>query len=66
MTNELPADQIVPALSGELGDEVQFRSVVQMVTQHVDVVMGRIKFVGADGVAISQTGVSQPLIHQPS
>jgi hypothetical protein len=58
-------DLITAQLSGALGDEVQARMLTQAVEQHVDLVLGRIKFLGAADVAVNMDGATQPIIYQP-
>jgi len=52
-------------LTGEQGGEAQFEAMKAFVRQYVDVTMGRIKLVSADGAAVMQGGESQPVILAP-
>jgi hypothetical protein len=62
MTSQDPIPSPTSLLTGEQGDAAQFETMKAFVRQYVDVTMGRIKFVAADGAAVMQGGESQPII----
>jgi hypothetical protein len=68
MTSEpsklMPPDQIVPALTGERGGDLQFEQMKLFVVQYVGDVMSRAGLSVGAGVALSE-GLNQPFIYEP-
>lgn len=54
------------ALTGELGDDMQHATMKVFIQQHVDSMLGRIRFVASSpDTAALHPGDSQPFIFQP-
>lgn len=54
------------ALTGEQGDDMQFATMKVFIQQHVDSLLGRVRFVpSSPDTAVMQPGDAQPLIFQP-